>query len=304
MNFRKFCVSGVMGLWCVGLCVAQNDKPNRPPQLLHTPVTKAVRGQPISMKATVTDDRKQVDSVTLYYTLSSDAAPFSLPMRNAGLGVYLGTIDAGVLAGAHSVSYYLEAQDAWGASTETPWYIVEIRDPSSKGSTPAAEDTSSSAPAKKQRDLTVPLSVIAGSAVAVVGGAVLLSGGGGGGGGSSNNDTNDLAAKSGTYNGSVTTCFTPDGGSPACESHAMSIVVDINGNVLSDTLRDGVQVVSTLSGNDFALTATIDNNGETGQIVYSGTLVDNNRIVGSIDGSSIGGASGAGSYSGSFTANK
>ena len=303
MMYKKYWAITLLLAAVVGV-VAGETKPNRPPQISHTPITKAVRGQTITMKATVTDDRNEVDSVTLYYTLSSDAAPFSLPMRNAGLGVYLGTIDAGVLAGAHSVSYYLEAQDSWGASTETPWYIVEIRDTSSKNSTPAA-DNSSSVPAQKEKDLTVPLSVIAGSAVAVVGGAVLLSGGGGGGGGgSSNNDTNDLAAKSGTYNGSVTTCFTPEGGSPSCESHTMSIVVDVNGNVLSDTLRNGVQTVSTLSGDDFTLTATIDDAGEVGQIVYSGTVVDDNRIVGSIDGSSTGGVSGPGVYSGSFTANK
>ena len=143
-----------------------------------------------------------------------------------------------------------------------------------------------------------------GSAVAVGGAAILLSGGGGGGGGgSSNNDTNDLAAMSGTYNGSVTTCFTPDGGSPSCETHSMAIVIDINGTVLSDSLHEGQQLVSAVSGNDFTLTADLSGD-EVGQIIYNGTVVDDNRIVGSISGGATSLTLGPGSYSGSFTANK
>ena len=46
----------------------------RPPMIKHQAVTVAVQGQPIAVRATVTDD-VDVKTVTLNYTTSRDAAP-------------------------------------------------------------------------------------------------------------------------------------------------------------------------------------------------------------------------------------
>ncbi|HEY8240591.1 MAG TPA: hypothetical protein VIH35_04050, partial [Kiritimatiellia bacterium] len=163
---------------------AQETKANKAPQISHEPVTTAVRGQGITLKAKVTDDSGAVEAVTLYYTLSKDAAPFQVPMKSVGLDLFLGTIEAGVLSGINSISYYIDAQDSLGATTETPWRLIEMRDPK-KGAdagTPVAkigptEEEGSSWP------------YVVGAVVVVGGGALLLAGSGGGGGGGSSDPT-------------------------------------------------------------------------------------------------------------------
>lgn len=272
---------------------------NQAPQVSHQPVTTAVRGQGLTLKAKVTDDHGKVASVTLYYTLSKDAAPFEVPMNPVGLDLYLGTIEAGVLAGINSLSYYIEAQDDVGAAVETPWRVIEIRDAKSPADAPAKVAPSGG------DEGGIHWGYVAGAAAVAGGVALLVAGGGGGGGGSDSGSTNvttNVNTRAGTYAGSVTTCFTPDEGSPACETHGMTIVIDSSGRVLSETLNEDQQMTGQLSGDDFTLTADAPESDGEGEIVYAGTVVGS-RIVGSISGSASS-TNGAGSYSGSFTAGK
>lgn len=286
----------------------QAAKPNAPPDIFHEPVTKAIKGQALTMKAKVVDDKGQIGSVTLYYTLSRDAAPFKVQLKPAGLDYYVGTIDAGVLSGVSSLSYYIEAQDSWGATKETPWYVVAFREPT--GADAAAGGGTAKIPApnekKDEKGGGVPLGLIAGGAVAVIGGAILIAnGGGGGGGGDGGSDPEDPAQKQGNYVGSVTTCLTESGAQPSCESHACTITIDSSGKVLSANLREGQALTDTLSGNEFTLVASADDpiTGTTGEIFYNGNVVNNSKIVGSISGSRSS-TNSSGTYSGSFSATK
>ena len=287
-----------------GSVPAQTGTPNKSPQIAHAPVTTAVRGQGITLKAKVTDDHGHIESVTLYYTLSKDAAPFDVVMKSVGLDLYLGTIEAGVLAGINSLTYYIEAQDELGATTETPWQLIEVRDP--KKGADAGTPVAKIAPSTEEESATWPY--VVGGVVLIGGGAALLASGGGGGGGGSDSGTStnppSLAA-AGTYGGSVTTCATPGDGIPTCESHGMSIVIDSAGKVFSDSLREGDSMKGTLNGSDFTLTSEVNESDTqlTGQIVYNGTVLGDNRIVGSIGGSSSG-PSNSVTYSGSFSASK
>ena len=275
---------------------------NKAPEIAHDPVTRAVRGQPLYLKAKVTDDAGDVRVVNLYYTLSKDAAPFRAAMRPAGLDLYVGMIDASVLAGAAGVSYYLEAEDGEGATRETPWYAVRFSEGAAAPGGAAAVAPSSPEGSAAQQD-TWPIGWIAGGVAVAAGGAALLiaandSGGGGSSGGGG------VATNAGTYAGTATTCLTMEGQSPSCESHSASIVIDSAGAVYSDSLRAGQSLSGTLQGGNFTLQASVGDAGAgtSGEIFYSGTLVGD-RIVGSITGS-VQGPSGSGVYSGSFTATR
>lgn len=289
--------------------LAQDVKPNSPPDIAHDPVTKAIKGQALTMKAKVTDDKGEIGSVTLFYTLSKDAAPFRVPLKAAGLNYYVGTIDASVLAGVHSLSYYIEAQDSWGATRETPWYVVTFRDPDPGEAPVKSGGESAKIPVPdggKESSDGIPLGLIAGGAAAVIGGALLIANRDSGGS-SSNDDTkpDDPALKQGVYGGAVTTCLTESGQSPNCESHACTITIDAKGKLLTTTLREGQSLTAQLNGNDFTFTASLNDaaTGVTGEIFYNGTVLNNNKIVGSITGSRQS-PTGSGTFSGSFTANK
>jgi hypothetical protein len=294
----------------VALCLAASSVPaqtptqNKAPQISHVPVTTAIRGQGITLKAKVTDDHSHIEAVTLYYTLSKDAAPFDVVMKSVGLDLYLGTIEAGVLAGIHSLTYYIEAQDELGATTETPWQMIEVRDPK-KGADAATPATKIAPSNTEEEGATWPY--VVGGVVLIGGGAALLAGGGGGGGGGDDSGSTNppSSAAAGTYGGSITTCATPGEGGPTCESHGMSIIIDSAGKVFSDSVREGESLNSTLSGSDFTLTASVNEPDSqlTGQIIYNGTVLGDSRIVGSIGGSAAS-PTGSVTYSGSFSASK
>jgi hypothetical protein len=278
----------------------------------HNPVTFAVRGQPLTLKAKVLGSEDNVESVTLYYALFKDAAPFRVPMRSSGLGLYVGTIESGLLTGVETVSYYIEAMDKNGALSETPWQTVAFKDPGRKATIPADEAVPPpvlappappiAPPGEKSSATTV--GIIAGGAAAVVAAALLLSGDDGGDdGGSGGSDTN-TAAKAGNYSGSSSTCFTLQGGPTSCSNRPCTIVIDAQGRVFSDSLDPNQSLTGNLSGNDFTLVAEIDDGaGTTGERVYSGTVVNNNRIVGSVSGN-VTTPVGPGSFNGSFSAAK
>ena len=268
---------------------------NRGPTVKHDPVTVGVRGQDITIVATVTAGAYPVREASLYYATSPDAAPYKLPMQASGTGVFFGTIPANLLVGVDRVSYYIEATDTQDVSSETPWYPVQIREPKE---TPASAGGSGAG----GRSWVVP-AIIAGGAAAVVGGAFVLSdsgggdsGGGGGGGSASNNYV-------GTYSGTSTICF-EENGVPSCSTGAATITIDGNGTVRSDDLLPGSSLAGQLSGNTFSLIGTVNDaaTGRQGSIVFGGTVV-NNQIEGIVTGEATT-ATGSGTYSGRFSATR
>ncbi len=277
------------------------------PLITHDAVKQALKGQALTLKAKVTGGAG-IQAVTLYYTLSRDAAPFKVSMKAAGLDYYLGTIEGAVLAGAPSLSYYIEAEDTAGAVRETPWQVIALRDPKpGETNTPGAPSPLGTprvpVPGAAEDD-GISMGLIAGGAAAVIGGALLVANNDSGGGGG-DSGTTDPGAAAGVYSGTATTCLTLSGTPPTCESHAITITIDSQGKVLSTNLREGQSLTDTLSGPNFNLVAGIDGgtNGVTGEIFYHGTVVGK-EIVGSISGSQQGGTAGSGSYSGSFSATR
>lgn len=305
---RRQSLAGMLFLAGFLVCArsgAQDALQNEPPVITHKPMVAAVRGQPVTVLANVTDDSGLVKSVTLFYSLSKDAAPFRVVMKPSAGSVYYGTIPQNMLTG-DSVSYYIEAMDHVDATSETPWYVVEIKDVVAKAKDKEPVVVAPTKLPKSSNDDGGPrwlgVGIIAGGAAAVLGGALLVaadggsdsSGGGGGGGG----------VEAGRYSGSVTECFTPDGGTASCASHGMSIDISASGLVSSDSLKEGMYMETALHGTEFTLVANVSGPGveATGQVAYVGTVVDN-RIVGSISGDGTSTA-GAGSFSGTFSATK
>jgi hypothetical protein len=287
----------------VGPAFGQNVAAAKPPVIEHDPVTWVLRGQALTLKAKILQGDAPVKSVTLYYALFRDAAPFRVEMRASGLGHYVGTIDAGMLGGVDTLSYYIEAQDQQGTAAETAWTEVKILRPDQIPADEQAAAQAAAAPvaSKEEKNKGWTVALVAGGAAALVGGAFLLAGSDSGGGGSSDGGGTPPANAEGTYGGTSTTCFSPSVGSTTCDTTAMTILIDNAGNVLSETLVEGQQLTGKLSGSNFTLTASPPS-GAAGEINFNGTVIGS-RIVGSITGSAQDGLS-VGIYSGSFSANK
>jgi hypothetical protein len=263
----------------------------RPPVIRHEPARVAVRGQSLSVRAAVTSATASIKNVYLYYAMSRDAAPFKLTMQSAGAGVYLGTVPGALLGSASQLSYYIEAVDDHDGTSETDWCTVELRAPNAVGAESGKTESS-------QRSWVKP-ALYAGGVAALIGGAAwAASSGGGGSGGSAN--TNAV----GSYVGTVTTCLEFTGSPPTCSSNPMRILITSEGTVTSDTLRNGVYVEGRLSGNDFTINSAVNETNTTGEIRYSGTLIDNTRITGSISGPARTDSGTNGVYSGTFNATK
>lgn len=320
--YSKICL--VASLSLAIMFGAQSAEATSAIKITHAPASFAIKGQALTLRAKVTGGSGGVESVTLYYALFRDAAPFRVNMAPSGMDMYVGTIEAGLLSGLASISYYIEAQDRDGAIEETPWYDLSFKDPDAKGVTPPGRSpvpapVAPSDPGRRgggtgadddegMSGLTIGL--IAGGAVALGAGAYFLadsggSDGGGSGGGSNTNTNSVVGAKAGTYRGNVTTCRTLGANPATCETKSASIIIDSNGRVFSDTLVQGSSLSANLSGNDFVLTAPVSNSAEgwTGTIVFNGTVLSDNRIVGSISGA-IDQAGTVGNHSGSFSLNK
>lgn len=272
------------------------------PTIEHDPVKVAIQGQSVSVLARVRDKAAEVKSVTLFYSVSKDVAPFRVVMQASDTGVYYGTIPAEHFEKALTLFYYIEAANLAEETTETPWYTIPVRTAAQvqRGVAAASPTPSPTAPPAEEKESTIrwgTIGLIAGGAAAVVGGAFLLGGGG---------DTGDESSEGvqpGDYDGSVTECFTPDGGSPDCSTHAMSIRIETDGKVSSSTLREGVVMESVLRGNRFTLTASLNNpTSGVGQVEYSGTVASD-TIVGTISGEAMT-PLGTGVFSGTFSATK
>lgn len=270
---------------------------NKAPVIDHSPVSVAVRGQNIVIRAKITDDSGPVKEATLFVAVSRDAAPFRVVMHDTGSDIYAATVATDLLTGLDRVQYYIDAVDAEALTTETPWSTVEIKSPEPGKTVPF--EGAGSEPESKRPGWVKP-ALIAGGVLAVGGVALALSSGGGGGGGSSS-DTNTTSS-AGTYSGSQTTCFQPPDSSSTCSSGPITFTVDSDGGVSTDTLYPGQHLTARISGGNFLMTVAVKTADRTGEIQYVGTLIDT-RIVGSVQGSATT-ASGNGNYSGTFNAVK
>ncbi len=284
-----FCLVLALGLVAIPVFSASVE----PLKIEHSPVTLAVRGQNILFRTRVTPGAHPIKAVTLFYAVSRDAAPYKIAMQNSGAGWFTGSISADMTTELKQILYYIEARDVADSTSETPWYTLVVKNSGTPEVTPTAQD-------EKGSSWTKP-ALIAGGVILAGGAALALaSGGGGGGGGSSDGATTNNSA--GTYNGSVTRCVQPPGSSSTCSSRVMTLVIDANNTVSSDTLAEGQHLEGKLSGSNFLLVSTVAETNGTGQLQYLGTVI-NNRIAGSIQGT-LSTPTGTGTYSGNFNAIK
>ena len=293
----------VLFVAAVLLGVAAGRAADKLPVISHNPVTYAVQGQSLTLKAKVTQDKPGVQAVSLYYALFRDAAPFRVPMKATGLNVYVGTIDSVMIKDVKTIAYYIEAQDMNGATAETPWYNVEFK--KADASTPATNETPA-APAGASTDTNsnwATYALIGGGAAAVIGGAVIVanSGSGSGSSGGGATSTNSFA---GTYGGTAAKCLTMSGQSPSCESHPVTFQVDSKNAILSADLQPGTPLTANVdsSGNFFMSVPVHGSNFVSGVIDFNGTIVDG-QINGQISGS-VTTTNSAGVYQGNFNAAK
>lgn len=284
-------------------CTALGIHPAAAATIKHDPVRVAMPGQSIAVRATIVGEAPR--SVSLFFTPSRDVAPFRLPMRASGEGVYAVTIQDLNLAGLREVYYYIETRDLADNASETPWYTVTIQNPSTDtaATTPATVVKSAATPVKpagsEEESNWVKPTLIGVGILAAGGVAYALADSGGGGGGDGGGDDPPVSSAAGTYSGSQTTCGQPPGGATSCESGGFTLTIDEQGNVRSSDLRSGASLQTTLSGNNFVMVAPYDVNGVTGELQYIGTVVDQ-RVVGSIQGSASG-VAGVTTFSGTFS---
>ena len=260
----------------------------------HSPVTLAVQGQDVLFRAQVFPGTLPIKNVTLFYSVSRDAAPYKVTMHDTGSGWFTGSITADMAAGLKQIPYYIEARDKGDSTAETPWSTIVVKnaDSPATGAAPKADKGSS---------WTKP-ALIAGGVVLAGGAALALASGGGGGGGSSSSSDSSTTNTAGTFGGSVTLCVQPPASSSTCSAHPMTIRIDENNLVSSDTLYEGKHLEGRLSGANFLLLTTVTTTNGTGEIQYLGTVI-NNRIAGSIQGT-LTTDTGTGTYSGNFNAVK
>ena len=288
-------------LLAVAWLAGQGAKPVEAPHIAHDPVGVALRGQPITVLAQISS-ASPIKSVLLHYTLSKDASPFKLAMQSAGPAIFTGTIPATLLGNAAHVSYYVEAIDARDAAAETPWYVVQIKGTGDALAPPTAITTPAPAigsPADTNHSSYVGAALIAGGALAVVGAGLYVASRGG-----SSNDGGGGAVTNlqGTYTGSKSLTLSRAGQPATSSTTPVTIIIDQNGGVFSDSLIDGTVISGPLSGSGFALSGSTSTTNLVSNFTFNGSVVDN-RIVGTISGTAQS-ATNSGTYSGSFSAGK
>jgi hypothetical protein len=277
---------------------AQNDAP----VIKHAPVTAAVRGQSVVIRAVVNDDSGKLKSVTLNCTASSDSTPVKVPMQDAGAGSYLGAVPDSLVKSADQVKYYIEATDELDRSAETPWYTITFKASSrTTGNgqvTPAG--TSSGDGKEKESSWRTPLLIAGGTALAVGGAVVAAS--------MLDDDDDDSpgtstngSSEAGTYSGSATRYLQVEGSPLVTFSYLVTFSVTSNNVITTSNLHPGSSMQATLSGSDFVMNGAIADSGNSGSIQYSGTVL-NGRISGSMAGTATLVSGTNGTYSGVFSA--
>ena len=100
----------------------------RPPGITHSPVSTGLANSPVSLNATVFGGGSWVQNVTLHYNVVDrgvwQTKPMTLPQT--GFQPYLAVIPGKEVTA--SITYYIEAVNALGLSTNTITYFVLVRD--------------------------------------------------------------------------------------------------------------------------------------------------------------------------------
>ena len=281
-------MAAVLMAWGVSPAWAQTMQG---PAIEHTPVSVAVRGQPLTIRARVPEAATQNTPVKLFYTVSKDAAPFESRMQHTGSGVFIGTIPASVLSAADQITYYLSSESKAGATRETPWYTIKLR----------GEGASELTGAPGERPKWVVPALIAGGVALVAGGAVAIANSGGGGGGDdSSGGINDLVKRNaGSYSGTGTMSIQEPSGA-SVRSYPVNMTLSSDGTLVTPNLSWYGAMSTTVSGSTFIFVQQVSDGGRTGEIRYIGTLFEG-RIAGTIEGSAELDAGGTAVYSGTFS---
>lgn len=265
------------------------------PVIQHSPVPSAEQGHPFGLRAAVRDATARIESVTLFYAASRSATPFRAPMSSSGAGLWYGSVPGHLVGPGTQLFYYIQAENADGETTDTPWYTVAVVPSADSPATipsaaavaakaqsasvpPAAQaarrvqdQRAGSAAAQAAKDRSdnskkywIAAGVIAGGAVAV-GGAIALSDSSSGGGSGSSSGSGTVT--NGNFGGNYSISFTPSssGVSPPADSPAPLASTD-SGLVNLYVKDSSVEIVGlwgsevlqgALSGNMFSAAANV-----------------------------------------------
>ena len=257
------------------------------PTIAHEPIPVAVKGQPLGVRATVRDAAARVEAVSLFYASSRGMTPFRAAMSSSGAGIWYATVPGHMIGPGSQLFYYLQAENADGETAETDWHTVKVVE---SGVAPAAIPAASAVARQAQREAVpatagapasapppersgkskylLPISVIAGGAVAI-GGAIALaddnSGGGGGGGGGT--------VTNGNFGGNYRLLFEPTSPSNALASAEGLVNVYVTDGRVEIVGLWGSEILRTaLSGQVFTASVAVPAQGAfpAAQLVVAG----------------------------------
>lgn len=272
------------------------------PTIVHDPIQVATKGQPLGVRATVRDAAARVESVALFYATSRGMSPFRAAMTSSGAGIWYGTIPGHMIGPGAQLFYYLQAENADGETKETDWQTVKVVE---AGVAPAAIPSASAVAQQAQRvavpvdaggsapapapagkagksKYMVPISVIAGGAVAI-GGAIAIAdnnGGGGGGGGGG-------AVTNGNFGGDYAIYFepaSPSNTTMVSDSGLVNVYVNLNSVEIVGLW--GSQVLrTTLNGQVFSISTPVPATGgfPSAHLIVSGEF-NGNACTARVDG--------------------
>jgi hypothetical protein len=268
---------------------------DKAPRIVHEPVTAGIQGQPVYIRATVTDDAGPAKAVNLYCSVSSDSAPFKVKMRASGASAFIAAIPDNLVRNSAAVSYYIEALDSLEQATETPWYTIRFRTVSGKiprGGSPTEG---------KKSSWKKPLLIVGGTAAAI--GVVLALSSSGGSSDSDDGGTTPTSAD-GLFAGTATRFYTPEGGTTTSETYPVTFNVLNDSTITSDDLHlEGGQMAVPLTSGNFIWSVSTSGENESGILSYSGSLAGD-KIIGSISGTVVTSTGTNATYAGTFSANR
>lgn len=112
----------------------------QPPQIVHDPITAALAGQPIVIRADVMQGSSPVEAVFLFHLVRGEGSYRSTPMTPSAGNEFVATIPA--VAGPAVIDYYIVARDTTGIEVRSPAtgaHSIIVRDSSSgRGGAPYA----------------------------------------------------------------------------------------------------------------------------------------------------------------------
>lgn len=285
---REWCVTIKGFLVLAALLGGTASAEDTKPVIQHEPVPSLVAGEPLRIKARITDDQTIVDA-ELYFSLSKDSLPTRIPMESITKDEYAGAIGAHLLEGSKQFYYYLRAMDNTSNNTETTTHTVQIQPlkppaPPPPGPDHKPERHPVSSSDNKGGGISRP-ALWVGAGLVAAGGAAWALSDSGGNDDDSGDDFNDVA---GTYQGSATTCLQANNASGSCETTPMTIIVSSDGRIYSETLRYGFPGEDQLTADRtfrFEIEEVVSN--AVSVIRYSGRI-EGTRISGTIEGARTG----------------